>query len=248
MRSPLDGGLPLVWASRRSSARFSLAVDSATWTRRGAFSWPRSRTTRATLPGAPAACELILGHVRARLADRGVRRLRRGRRLLHRDVAADPARARGRPDVGAAEPLRRGLRPVRARGRAAGGPRGGAARDGRLRHHRRRAGGRRPSGGPRRGDHRSPSPGRRAAGLHRRTPGAGRLRLPGAVRLGRRAEAERGAVRRRRPRSGRGAPRTSTSPRSPRSATSCRCAARTGASCARGSWRSGAPAGRACAR
>ena len=127
-----------------------------------------------TLPGAPAACELILAPRRARLADRGVRRLRRGRRLLHRDPAPDPARARRRSGLGAAEPLRRGLRPLRARGRAAGRARGGAARHRRLRHHGRRAGGRRPRGGSRRGRHRPPSPGRRAARLHRRAPRARR--------------------------------------------------------------------------
>ena len=63
MRSPAVGGWPRGWASRRSSARSLRAVGSATSRRRGAFSRPRSRTTRVTLPGVPAACELILAHI-----------------------------------------------------------------------------------------------------------------------------------------------------------------------------------------
>ena len=57
---------------------------------------------------------------RARLAHRRLRRLRRRRRLLHGDPGAHAAGARRRPRLGAAQPLRRGLRPVDRRRRAAG--------------------------------------------------------------------------------------------------------------------------------
>ena len=74
------------------------------------------------------------------------------------------------------------------------------------------------------------------------------LRLSGAVRLGRGAEARarrcgRWPATTRVPRR-----RTSTWPRSPPSATSCRCAARTAASCARACSPSHARASRGCAR
>ena len=63
MRSPLDGGLPLSWASRRSSARSSPAVVSGTSTRPGASSRPRSRTIRPRCRALRPRVELILRHV-----------------------------------------------------------------------------------------------------------------------------------------------------------------------------------------
>src|SRR4029453_2299961 len=53
-------------------------------------------------------------------------RLRRGRRLFHGDAAANAALAGRRPGVGAAEPVRRGLRALGGGGAAAGG--GGRSR------------------------------------------------------------------------------------------------------------------------
>ena len=76
---------------------------------------PRIATTRSSLPGAGAACDLLLAHVGARLADPRVRRLRRRRRLLHGDPAASAARGGRGPRVGAAEPAGRRLRALRAR-------------------------------------------------------------------------------------------------------------------------------------
>ena len=80
------------------------------------------------LPGLPGRLRADPRPPRARLADRGPRRLRRGRRLLHRDPAPDALRALGAdPDVGAPEPLRRRATACpRPRGRAAGRPRGAA--------------------------------------------------------------------------------------------------------------------------
>ena len=63
MRSPLDGGLPLSWASRRSSARSSPGVVSGDLDEARRFLAAEESHDPATLPGAPAACELILGHV-----------------------------------------------------------------------------------------------------------------------------------------------------------------------------------------
>ena len=63
-------------------------------------------------PGSATACELILGHVERGVAHRGARRLRRGRRLLHRHPRAGAARARGRSHLGDPQPLRRRVRPL----------------------------------------------------------------------------------------------------------------------------------------
>ena len=77
------------------------------------------RRGRATRPAHAARRagrrELICAHVRRGSRDRRLRRLRRRRRLLDRDPRADAAGARRRPGLGAAEPLRRGLRPVDSR-------------------------------------------------------------------------------------------------------------------------------------
>ena len=124
----------------------------------------------------------------AGLAGRGVRRLRRGRRVLHGHHGAMPAGARRRPAVAAAQP-RRGLRAL-AGGRAGAGCGGrGAPGHGRL---RRDGGGRGGAGAgarPRRGRDRPPPAGPRASGLHcrpSRPRRAGRCR---AVRRGRGADA-----------------------------------------------------------
>ena len=182
------------------------------------------------------------------LADRGVRRLRRRRRLLDRHARPRPARARGRPGLGAAEPLRRGLRPLGRRRQAAYRPRHRAAGHGRLRYHRRRARSRRPR--------------RRAWTWSSQTitapapscPTAWSC-IPRSVPTAARSCARRewcSSSRRRctePPVATRAPPaRTSTSPRSPPSAISCRCVTRTGASPGRASWRSRARASRASAR
>ena len=248
MRSPLDGGLPLSWASRRSSARSSPAVVSGDLDEARRFLAAEESHDPATLPGAPAACELILGHVErgsqiAVFGDYDVDGVCSTAILLRtlRALGADPVwELPSRFDEGyglsgpAVERLAGrgvellvtvdcGITAVEqvAAARAAGLD--VVVTD----HHR---------------------PGDELPDCTVVHPALGRLRLSRAVRLGRRAEAERGAVRRRRPRPGATPPRTSTSRRSPRSATWCRCAARTGASCARASWRSGAPASPACGR
>ena len=187
-----------------------------------------------TLPGVPEACELILGHAGrgsqiAVFGDYDVDGVCSTAMLVRalRALGADPVwELPSRFDEGyglSAGAVER----LAGRGRE-------AARDGRLRHHRGRARGRGARRRPRRDRHRPPPSRRRAAGLHGRPSRARRLRLPGAVRVGRGAEADRGALRRGRARLRRRRPRTPTSPRSPRSATSCRCAARTAASCATG--------------
>ena len=186
----------------------------------------------------------------ARHADRGIRRLRRRRSLLDGDARPHPARARRRPGLDAAEPLRRGLWALGRRGRAARGARDGIARDRRLRGHRGRAGGGGPRSRARRRRH-GPPPAR-----------TGASRLPArASRPARRRGLSRSALRRRgrpealagapgrRPATTRAAPkRISTSRRSPRSATSSRSATRTGASSGRGCARSRAARSRGCAR
>ena len=144
----VDAGAPAGGRARRVARRGDGA--RATRLQRAGGGPPLPRGGGAARPSGPAGrAGGLRAHPRAcpaRHADRGIRRLRRRRRLLDGDARPHPARARRRPGLGAAEPLRRGLWALGRRGRAARGARDGTARDRRLRGHRGRAGG----GGPRR--------------------------------------------------------------------------------------------------
>ena len=147
-----------------------------------------------SLPGVPAACELILGHVErgspiAVFGDYDVDG------VCSTAILRPHAARAGADRSGSCQPLRRGLRPVGGGGRAARRLAAWAARDRGLRDHGGRAGGRRAGRGPRGGRHRPHRPGEELPDCTARPPGARRVRLSGAVRLGRGAEAERGAVR-----------------------------------------------------
>ena len=130
-------------AYRRSWRPSSRGAGSARLEEARRFLAADERHDPLALPGVPAACALILAHIGrgSRIAvfgDYDVDGVCSTAILMR---ALQPPRRRSR--LGAAEPLRRGLRALRPRGRAAGRPRRAAARDRRLRHHRGRAGGRR---------------------------------------------------------------------------------------------------------
>ena len=154
------------------SARSSPGAASATVDEARRFLAAEESHDPLTLPGVPAACELILGHVErgspiAVFGDYDVDGVCSTAILLRtlRALGADPVwELPSRFDEGY------GLSAAAVERLA--GARGGAARHGRLRHHRRRAGGGRAGGGSRRGRHRPPPSGRGAARLHRRPPGA----------------------------------------------------------------------------
>ena len=147
---------------RATAAILDAARAAATPTARARFLAGADRTDPFALPGWPPPATRSSRHVAAGLADRRLRRLRRGRRLLDGDHGPRAAGARRRPALAAAEP-RRGLRAVRG-GRARAG-RGGrrAAGHRRLRRHGGRRGGAARRARPGRGRDRPPPAGRRAA-------------------------------------------------------------------------------------
>ena len=207
-------------ARRRVLARRGFAtVEDAR-----AFLTADERHDPLDLPGAAAACRLILAHVAARLADRRARRLRRRRRLLDRDLRALRA-------LGARPVWELPSRFDEGYGLSSGAVERLAERGASLLvtvdcgDHRRRGGGRRAGGRARRGGHRPPPAGRQLPDCPVVHPALGGLPVPRAVRDGRRLKLGEAA----RPRRDRGRGATSTWSRSRRCATWCRCAARTAA-------------------
>ena len=189
-----------------------------------------------TLPGVPAACELD-----RRAPARAARASRSSATTT--STASAPPRSWSAPCARSAA-TRSGSCPAAStratasrRPPSSASPQRGVRPAGhrRLRHHGRRAGRRRARRGPRRGGHRPPSAGRRSCPTawsytrrcRRPTPYAPSCAPPASCSSSARPSTAPRAATRRRPRS------TSTWPRSRRSATSSRCAARTAASCAR---------------
>ena len=234
--SPPRGGWPPSWASRACSPRCSCAAGWAT-PRPPARSWRPPTSTRWTRSaGLREAAARILGHV-----------ARRSRITVHGDydvdgICSSAVLIRVLRTLGAdvdwylPEPDRRRVRPRRRDGGPAGRPRHRPAGHRGLRDHRGRGGRARPRRRDGRRRHRPPRPARRRRAARRadRAPAHRRLPVRGPVRR----RPSRTSSRRRcwppRART-RGWPtRTWTSSRSPRSPTSCRCRARTAASCAPG--------------
>ena len=211
-----------------------------------ARSWPApSRAIRWRCRVPRDACDLVLDHVRAQLSHPRLRRLRRGRRLLHRDDGRRAARGRRGSVVAAAEPARRRLWALGGRRQEAGGSRSAAARDRGLRDHRRRGGARWRASwawtcwSPTTTGRASAFPDCPIVHPALLDPGAGLARRQhrplrggcGAQALGGAAGPGRASTRAART-------RTSTWRGSPRSATWCPCAGRTAASRGQGSRRS----------
>ena len=215
-----------------------------------------ARVARGRGASRPVAVRRDRGRVRSHpharrvgRADHDPRRLRRRRRHVDGDPRRRAAQARRRGRLVLAEPRRGRLRAVARDRRAPRGPRHAAADHGGLRDHR----GRRGRGGGRRRDrrrrHRSPlAAGRRGAAdapiVHPAVCGYPCVDLCAAGVAYKLAAALLAAA-------GEDPPaRTpiSTSSRSRRSPTACRCAARTAGSCARACARSRRPSGPACAR
>ena len=223
--------------------------------------YDRAETARAFLEqDGPAHDPMLLGDMAAacdadrardlrRRADLRPRRLRRRRHLRDRACRDRAARARRQRRVASPEPVRRGLRPGRRDGRAAGGRGRSPARHGRLRHHGRRR------GGPRRASWGWTSSSPITTGRPTCCPTCTRVctrpvrvPVPRAVRNRRGVQARPGAARASRARCGRARAATSTWSPSRRSPTSFPSATRTAASCARACAGCGARRSRACAR
>jgi len=84
-------------------------VDSIRRRPPGAFSPRRSVTTHSPSPAMDAVCEQVLGHVARGSPDRGARRLRCRRRVLHRAAGSRAAPRRRRSGVAPSQQGRRRL-------------------------------------------------------------------------------------------------------------------------------------------
>ena len=216
------------------------AAGSPTRRRRGRSWRPRTRTTRRASRASRRRSSSSSAHVgrRSRIVVHGDYDVRR--RLLHRDPRAHAARARRRRRAGssrAAPTTATGSRRPRSSALAARGTRLLVTADCAITAVEEVARARALGIDVRRDRPPPAARRRRAARRADRAPGSSAAtRARSCARRASRTSSRRRCCGRRRPRPGATARRsTSTSSRSRRSPTACRCAARTAASCARGS-------------